>query len=63
MCSVCMSNPCNSRCPNAEEEKTVHICMNCGEDIYEGDDYYDIDGEAWCEECIKDCKKTAELND
>ena len=39
MCSICLRNPCDSRCPNAPEPKPVEICSECGEGIYEGDEY------------------------
>lgn len=64
MCDVCLQHPCHPRCPNAPEPSEppyVTECLNCGEKIYDGDYYYDIDGEEWCEECIKECRKTAEV--
>ena len=27
-------------------------CIHCGKLIYEGDRYYDLDGEPWCAECV-----------
>lgn len=41
MCAVCRKNPCDSRCPNAEEPKSVYTCEWCEEPIYEGDKYMD----------------------
>lgn len=64
MCDVCLQHPCHPRCPNAPEPPEppyITECLNCGEKIYDGDYYYDIDGEEWCEECIKECRKTAEV--
>ena len=39
MCAVCRKNPCDSRCPNAEEPKSIYTCEWCEEPIYEGDKY------------------------
>ncbi len=61
MCNVCLQNPCHPRCPNADEPPVVHKCLHCGEDISVGDVYYDIDGEPWCEECIRFARTVAEL--
>lgn len=41
MCAVCRKNPCDSRCPNAEEPKSIYTCEWCEEPIYEGDKYMD----------------------
>ena len=62
MCSLCASIPCHPRCPNADEPKVVETCICCGYDIYEGDEYYDIDGEPWCKECINSSMKVAEVS-
>lgn len=29
-------------------------CIHCGEAFYEGDVIYTIDGENWCENCLRD---------
>lgn len=61
MCSVCFQTPCHPRCPNAPEPRPLMRCAECGEGIYEGDDYYDTgDGSGICRECMED-KSTAEL--
>jgi len=62
MCSVCMSSPCHPRCPNADEPSVVEYCFDCKKEIYEGEDYYDVEGTPWCEECMRRKKKTAELD-
>ena len=49
MCEICWQSPCHSRCPNADQPATIHLCEMCGEPICEGDEYYDMDGEAYCE--------------
>lgn len=60
MCSMCMQVPCHPRCPNADEPEVAYRCIKCGDEIYVGDDYFDIDGEPWCEDCISNSKQTAE---
>jgi hypothetical protein len=59
MCSICHSTPCRPQCPNAEE-KAVKVCIGCGADIIDGETYYDIDGEPFCEDCINASKRVAE---
>lgn len=60
MCQVCRHNPCHPRCPYAEPT-IVHHCTMCGAEIYEGDEYYDIGGDAICEDCIENARREAEL--
>ena len=54
MCSICLHSPCLSGCPNAPDPTPVTYCRSCGEPIIPGDEYADIDGEAWCEGCLDD---------
>lgn len=54
MCDVCRQTPCNPRCPNAPEPQAVYTCKICGESIVEGDEYYEMDGEFYHEECFED---------
>lgn len=63
MCDMCLRWPCDPRCPNAPEPPVVFTCWNCGREIREGEDVYDINGEHWCQECIDDAHKYAELED
>ena len=42
-----------------EEPEEYCRCAWCGGVIYEGDEYYDFDGESVCEECIKGALKKA----
>ena len=60
MCDVCRQSPCDPRCPNAPEPKSVFICSGCGDLIYDGDDYYEIMGEQFCQNCIDDARRVAE---
>ena len=62
MCEICRRVICPSGCPNAPEPKQVFICSGCCKPIYEGDEYYDILGEQFCEDCIADAKKEAEYD-
>nr|DAM27868.1 MAG TPA: protein of unknown function (DUF2175) [Caudoviricetes sp.] len=61
MCSECWQIPCHPQCPNAPEPHHVFICSGCGRSIYEGDDYWEVLGEQFCEECIREAIHTAEL--
>lgn len=61
MCDLCLQSPCPPRCPNADPPKAVFVCSGCGDDIVEGQDYYDILGEQFCEDCIYDAKEVAEF--
>ena len=62
-CDICLKSPCDPRCPNAPDPKPVFVCSGCGEDILDGDDYWDILGEQFCESCIHDSRRTAEAID
>ena len=62
MCQECRMMPCSPRCPNAPEPKSVFICSGCGEKIRDGDDYWEIMGEQFCEDCIDEAKKVAEYD-
>ena len=58
MCDVCLSSPCQLRCPNAPDPPAVHICKGCCADIYEGEEYFEVLDETYCEDCVR--HKTAE---
>jgi len=54
ICEYCRQLPCVNRCPNAPEPKPIEICLECGEGVYEGDEYFDsLDGSI-CKECMED---------
>ena len=63
MCDICRQSPCDPRCPNAPEPPSVFICSGCGDLIYDGDDYYEIMGEQFCQNCIEDARRVAEYID
>lgn len=49
--------------PPMEDDVPVHICQECGEDIYEGYDCFFLGGEYFCEECVRRSCKVAERED
>lgn len=59
MCDICRVAPCHPLCPNAPDPPTVFICSGCGNNIYDGEDYWDIMGEQFCKNCIEDSRKEA----
>ena len=61
MCEICRQFICPSACPNAPAPPVFSKCYGCGVDILDGDDYYDIDGDYYCEDCIDERRKTAEV--
>lgn len=63
MCEYCRQYVCPAACPNAPEPPVFAECVGCGIDIMDGDDYYDIDGDYYCEDCIYERRKTAEVED
>ena len=36
------------------EAEVIGKCEHCGDDIYEGEDYYDIEGEIIHEDCLRE---------
>lgn len=54
MCSVCMTSPCLSRCPNAEEQEPVYTCVRCGYGIFPGDHYIETRDGYVCRDCLED---------
>ena len=59
MCEECRMHPCHPSCPNALGPRLVFICSGCSGEILEGDDYWDILGEQFCEECIDKARQEA----
>lgn len=39
------------------EAKIVDTCMDCGKFIYAGEEYYDIQGMIFCEDCMRNYRK------
>lgn len=44
------------------EVKAVLNCDLCGDEIFEGDYYYDLNGEVICENCVESARKVAGVN-
>lgn len=61
MCEYCQRYICPSGCPNAKEPQIFAYCEDCGEPIYDGDEYYDIGGHKYCEACVHKSYRTAEV--
>lgn len=59
MCYICLKSPCDPRCPNAPDPPAVLLCSGCGEGILEGQDYWDVLGEQFCERCIDGFRREA----
>lgn len=64
MCEICLQNPCHPRCPNSVE-KIACKCAACKEEIFEGEEYADVYGEAYHIECLEnlDINELKELFD
>lgn len=53
-----------------DEDRIFAHCNHCGMEIYEGETYYEIDGDnvhedcfyEYCREVYSDCKKEADCN-
>ncbi len=45
--------------PEPPEPRRCFDCEDCGEEILEGEDYYNFDDTHICEDCITDYKKEA----
>lgn len=57
MCRVCLKNPCDPRCPNAEQQapESYATCECCGGPIYLNDLFFKNDlGDCFCEECLNE---------
>lgn len=55
MCEVCgCSGGHLSGCPEGPGPKVIHTCKFCGDDIVEGEECYELDGEYWHEDCFGD---------
>lgn len=54
MYSACYKSPCRRWCPNAAEPTAVYTCKYCGDSITEGDDYFELNGEYYHEDCFED---------
>ena len=51
-CEHCHQLPHHPRCPLAPEPPVFDYCEACGEKIYDGDEYYEINNHNYCEACV-----------
>ena len=52
MCDECRQIPCHPRCPNAAPPKVRGTCLQCGEELLDGYDYYvDDERNTFCSSC------------
>lgn len=40
-----------------EEQEVLTTCEECGEDIYNGEHYYKVDGNDYCQECMSEFRR------
>lgn len=64
MCNECNMSICPSRCPNAHESEPEVFarCDSCNAKIYDGEEYYKLNGFCFCEYCVEGAHKTAEVD-
>lgn len=67
MCDICRRNPCSKHCPNSTE-KPLNVCDSCGDDIFEGEHFFEVTVEGYqtfniCEECMDSFGKYAEVDE
>lgn len=55
MCMICRQAPCHPSCPNAPDPPAVYTCKFCEEPIVKGDEYVEVDGDFYHEDCFNDC--------
>ena len=62
MCDYCHQYTCPSGCPNAPDPPIYAHCEICDEPIYDGDEYYKINEHNYCEACVLNSYRTAEVD-
>lgn len=40
--------------PEPKEPKAIFCCDSCNNDLYEGDEYIEYDGDIICRDCLED---------
>lgn len=43
MCNICLKDPCDCKCPNYSPIHTGMCCSECGQEIFQGDEYIEND--------------------
>jgi len=46
--------------PERSKPKIVDCCNECGYDIYEGEEHYDINNLILCKDCMEEFKRSGE---
>lgn len=54
MCDICHKTPCDYRCPNAPDPKTIYVCAHCNEPIVVGDRYFSFNDKHYHDDCFGD---------
>lgn len=54
MCMICQRSPCDSRCPNAPDPVPILNCRECGEGIFQEDEYLETLSGPICKNCLED---------
>lgn len=58
MCEICRRYPCAAGCPNNDEEPLLY-CSACGKGIFAEENYFEIAGVIYCEDCTLECQHAA----
>ena len=53
----------NTGYPDGKAPKVIHRCFVCGNEICEGEEFYQLWDKPRCEECVNDSRKVAESDD
>ena len=62
MCSICLKNPCHTRCPNYIPPKAKYYCSICDDGIYNGEEYIvNNDGDYAHWECCDSARELLEF--
>lgn len=51
-CEYCHQWPHARGCPNEPETATIYRCLICNTKILDGDRYFKVDDEPFCEGCV-----------
>lgn len=63
-CPVCgYTNSHRPECPEYQNSDNYCLCTECGKPIYNGESYYEINGEKLCEDCMNDHRHLMDYDD